>query len=143
MTEQPRYVHAFLCDDIRLERNGKLSFMGVPDTFVHVNGPLPARIEPLHLVIFATTPAEEPFRRFVLRVSGAVNGTEPVVFDLTRIFDDPDVMNSPDGRLSLWGQIDLPPLTVESAVSIDVIVETERDTLRVARFPVRLNDTVA
>lgn len=123
-----------------MEREGKISLMGIPDPFVHIDGPLPASIDGLQLVIWATSPSDNPFRRFVLKLTGAISSGEPVEFDLTEEFKSTDVQDSSDGRLTVTLSIDLPPLTVGSSASIDVIVETERETLRVARFPIRLRD---
>ena len=62
-----RYLHSLYCDDIRHEINGKISYVGVYHGKLLVPS-VPVVVPKLCVAIFAVTSANEPFKKFSLKI---------------------------------------------------------------------------
>lgn len=62
-----RYLHSIYCDDIRHEINGKISYVGVYHGKLLVPS-VPVVVPKLCVAIFAVTSANEPFKKFSLKI---------------------------------------------------------------------------
>lgn len=62
-----RYLHSLYCDDIRHETNGKVSYVGVYHGKLLVPS-VPVVVPKLCVAIFAVTSANEPFKKFSLKI---------------------------------------------------------------------------
>ena len=62
-----RYLHSLYCDDIRHEINGKVSYIGTYHGKLLIPS-VPVVVPKLCVAIFAVTSANNPFKRFSLRI---------------------------------------------------------------------------
>jgi len=60
-----KYAHAIFCDDIRHERGGQTSYIGVYQSHLYIYGQLP-RTTRLHAVVWIVSTDGEPFESITL-----------------------------------------------------------------------------
>jgi len=125
-----RQAFALFCDDVRTEDNGKKLFIGVYDEGLLVPL-LPAKLSKLMVVTYVATPMEDPLQKLCLLVRR--DGDVIVRMDVDKhSLDQAAATRKSDqapSQIKINGIITLPNFSIEKESLIDVVVETERETI--------------
>ncbi|HYE70110.1 MAG TPA: hypothetical protein VD932_01130 [Aquabacterium sp.] len=129
-----RPVYCLFCDDIRTELGGKLSFMGLYGAELILNIPFPAILPKLGVIIGMIHKIGDQPKFIKVKIYGPVTGEEVAQFDINDIPPQPIEEGMTKGHLRLTFQ--LVPFAIPQAGSVEVFVETERDSVRAGRLKI-------
>lgn len=126
-----RTVIAQFCDDVRQEIGNKFSLMGCYGTDLYVPA-FPITLPKLCVFVHVRTPREQPFERLTLRL---VRGNDV----LSELVANPEKLNAgetPDYArwLSMTGILAVSPFHAAAACRLQVLAETESETLESGQF---------
>jgi len=133
-----RVAFCVFCDDVRPEVGNKLSLMGLYGGDMIAPGPAPVVLSKLCIVLWIIADIDDPPQRVGVRVLMPPDESERVKLDLPPL----GVLVHPEGALRLHAQAVIPmtPFLLDREGFIQVMVETERETLRAGRLMVRFVD---
>jgi hypothetical protein len=126
-----RTVIAQFCDDVRQEIGNKFSLMGCYGADLYVPA-FPITLPKLCVFVHVRTPREHPFQRLTLRL---VRGSDV----LSELVANPDKLNAgttPDYArwLSMTGILAVAPFHAAGPCRLQVLAETEAETLESGQF---------
>ncbi len=133
-----RVAFCVFCDDVRPEVGNKLSLMGLYSGDMIAPGPAPAILSKLCIVLWIIADIDDPPQRVGVRVLMPPDESERMKLDLPPL----GVLVHPEGATRLHAQAVIPmtPFRLEHEGFIQVMVDTERETLRAGRLMVRFVD---
>lgn len=130
-----RVAFCVFCDDVRAELGNKLSLMGLYSGDMIVPGPPPVGLPKLCVVVWITTDIDDPMERVNVRVLAPPDERERARID----FPSRGATLHQEGatRMQTQAIIQMAPFPLEHEGFIQVMVETERETLRAGRLMVK------
>lgn len=129
-----RYLHSLYCDDIRHEINGKVSYVGAYHGQLLVQS-LPVVVPKLCVAIFAVTPANEPFKKFSLRILKNDENLIEQEFSSEQLKQIPDVSGSTSNDKQDKIQVlnflfQFSPFPIESNMKLRIRADTDQGELK-------------
>ncbi|WP_091646382.1 DUF6941 family protein [Aquisalimonas asiatica] len=135
-----RYAHAIFCDDVRMERGGKQTFVGVYGPSLRVDS-FPATLPSFWAVVYLVSPASDPVTELKVQVKKGdeVLGEADIDGDELRGLYPSSVRErtSDAHRITANLQIQFSPLKLASDGLICVIVQTEREVFDAGHLKVQ------
>ena len=139
----PRVAFCVFCDDLRQEVGNKLSYMGVYTSDLLVFGRPPVTLPRFTIITWLISDIDDPPQQLIVRVVVGPDEQERVRIDLQ---PNPDAkLSHLDGAAKVHAQIAIPLVgfPLEQEGYIQVMLETERETIRAGRLMVSFNDDPA
>jgi hypothetical protein len=139
----PRVANCAFCDDVRNEIGGKLSFMGIYGSDMLISGQPPQALPKLAIVVWLVCDIDDDVKKFAIRVLAAPNRHE---FAKAEYPDDAlkNVQYADDAtKKTFISTISLSPFPVQEDGFVEVMVDTDRGTMRAGRLMVRFVDPAA
>jgi hypothetical protein len=131
----PRVATCIFCDDIRHEVGGKMSVMGIYGRDIIFPSQPPVTVLKWGVVVWLITDIDDKPRRIKIRVLYSPDRTELASFETN---EPPKIESSADATKSNFRLvIALPPVNLTEEGFVEVIVDTERETMRAGRLLVR------
>jgi hypothetical protein len=133
MTE-PRVATCIFCDDIRNETGNKISLMGIYAGNMIFSTPPPVVIPKFGIVLLVISDIGDEPDRMTITVSVPPEQTELLKWEVQK----PSQIEHTEGatKLQIRALLTLGPLQITEQGSIEVIVDTGRETIRAGRLPI-------
>lgn len=137
----PRYAFCVFCDDLRVEIGNKLSFMGVysGDMIFPPGAPpgVPVVVPRFAIIAWLISDIDDMPERVLLKVTTPPGSTEIFRNEISGDqIPSPGVPREGSTRYVLQITMPITNLPLQSDGNIEVIIETERETLRAGRLRV-------
>ena len=134
---ESRPVFCMFFDDIRHEVGGKTSYMGQYRGDLILNVPLPVTLPKLCMSISVMCDITDLPSSIVIRVNIPPDGHELLRADITEQIKNsrPDLGDST--KMTYMFNLEASPITLASVGSLEVFVDTERETARAGRLRIK------
>ena len=131
----PRVAHCVFCDDIRLERGNKISFMGVYTFDLATNVAFPVTLPKLAITVWVIADISDRPSKLEITVL-LPDGKELLRAEVpdSSTPSYPDFMLGSAERVILTSSFSLVPVVLPCEGTLEVWIETERENLRAGRL---------
>ncbi len=136
----PRVAHVAFCDDIRQEVGNKLSLMGLYVQDMFIVGKPPAMLPKFGVVVWIITDADDPVQRATTTILMPPDRKE--IFRVESTEPTPIAPHTLEGATKLIAHqiIPIAPLLIEGEGMIEVMLETDRGSMRAGRLAIHFID---
>jgi hypothetical protein len=131
----PRVANCIFCDDIRVEIGGKFSIMGIYGSDIIFPVAPPALLLKWGIVVWLIVDVDDKPQKMSVSVLAPPDKTEIATLNF-------DQISSPERqegaiKMNFRAILPMPPVNLTEAGFIDVMVATEKETLRAGRLLVK------
>jgi hypothetical protein len=132
----PRVAHCVFCDDIRQEVGNKISMMGMYLGELIIQGTAPIALPKFGFVIWIISDVDDPIQHVTTRVLMPPDQKEVIHIEMTQAVQTVFMAEGAQ-KLVAHQIIPVAPFIIEQPGMIEVMLETDRGSMRAGRLLVR------